>query len=1081
MKRRAFEARLNTIRKHYNGILFRRTFIKCLLILALAFHLYLSFRIFIKAPSEILMLANLFRFLSLGGVILILANDYRYRPGQLRISRWLDDLHGSKDDLYQNVIELKKDADIAQSEIYQRLYDNGAERIHEQQVTYPPTFSPLFRKVILICLLSMAVLWGLNYKQVPKSAEEYWLNRIQTTNLISYIEVKPGSLKLGRNQDVLIEVVDAISDIQYHLMYKIENQWREIAMPDGKYLFEKLDYSFSYYVKAGNIRSNTFRIDVLDNPAVRRYTVSYHYPAYTRLKAEMDSTNYGNIQALKHTLVTFSIDTNISVKDARMHFSNGAEKVLQPVSEKSFVTQLEVLEPLTWYMELTDALGRKSIPEEKTIEVIPDNPPEINIPEPGDDVILNQNMLLPMRIVASDDYGLKNLMLKYQVNDQNSQSMELQGIINSANLDLDYVLSLQSMNMLPGDIVTYWVEINDNSPEMQKAISKKYKARFPSIEEIYKEIEQQETGKKDELKDILKQSTELQKDFEQKRREMLKDDTMKWEDKKQLENMVQNQQQLADQVEKVADSYQQMIDKVQNNQALSQETLEKMQKIQQIMSEIDNEQLQKAMEQFSKSLQNLDPNAIKKAMENFKFSLEDFNEKIDQTLKLLESIKKEQAVQKALQISEEMEKMQQALMDKTADSKNQADKLAEEQKKIGDKLDSIKEQMDKIDDLLDDQKDKEASDMLKELEEMMKQDELNKDTQSSQESLSKNQRQQSMSSQKQAQQKMRKMTNKLQEMKDSVSSGNSQKTMQSMQTAVRELMIFSQKHEEAANKYKQDPYPILPDLLSGYEGMQLSVNKLFSNPMVMMFMPQKFFIDSNQAAQSYRDFFINVNEIQYFSIPQNLDGIQKGLNLMAYDLMQAMNQSSQGGQGGGGMESLMKQLQQMGQEQMAMNMLTQQMLQQMQQNGGRMGNAEQQQLQRLANEQERLAENLKRAIQNSPEAQRQGNSLKQMAEEMEAISRQLKENRIDQDLINRQERILSKLLDAQKSINKREFSQKRKGETAENNPDNPNIPSTDFDMLRKKAMLDEQYRAFPKEYQQVIQQYLKTLNEQSQK
>jgi len=176
----------------------------------------------------------------------------------------------------------------------------------------------------------------------------------------------------------------------------------------------------------------------------------------------------------------------------------------------------------------------------------------------------------------------------------------------------------------------------------------------------------------------------------------------------------------------------------------------------------------------------------------------------------------------------------------------------------------------------------------------------------------------------------------------------------------------------------------------------------------------------------------------------------------------------------------MKMLQQMGQEQMAMNMLTQQLLQQMQQQGGRLGTAEQQQLQRLASEQERLAENIRRALQNNPEAQKQGNSLKQMADEMEAVSRQLKQNRLDQDLVNRQERILSKLLDAQKSINKREFSQKRKAETAENN-NNRNVPITDFESLRKKALLDEQYRSFPKEYQQVIQQYLKYLYEQETK
>lgn len=1079
MKDRRFEVTLNAIRSRYNSILLRRSVLKSVLIILLVFNLYMAVRWLLKSPADIILLANLLRISGLLSIGYIFYQDIKQKPDRQRISRWLDTMHGKKDDLYQNVLELKKDSAISQSAIYQRLYELGAMRISAQQIAYPEAVNPLFKKITLYVLIALATLWGLNYKHLPRSFNEFWLNQIQTTSLVSEIEVRPGNLTTGRNSDVLIEVINYIPDVRYTLFYKIETQWREIVMPNGRYLFDNLDYSFDYYVQTGKVQSPQFKIEVLDNPAVRRYTVSYHYPAYTKLRPETDSLSYGNISALKHTLVTLTIETNVAVKAATINFANGQSKPLQAVTEKSFVTQLEVLEPLSWYLELTDELGRKNPPEEKRIEVIPDNPPEISIPEPGDDVILNQNLLLPLRIVASDDFGLKNLLLKYQINDQNLQNIEVQGIINSTNLDLDYVVSLQQQMLLPGDVVTYWAEINDNSPEQQKAVSKKYKARFPSIEEIYREIERQETAGKEDLKEILKQSQELQQDFEQKRRELLKQENLSWEDKKQLEDIVQTQEKLSDQVNQVADEYQNLIDKLQSNEALSQETLEKMQKIQEILSEIDNEQLQKALEQFSQSLQNLDPEAIKKAMENFKFSLEDFNQKIEQTLKLLESIKKEQAVQKALQISEEMEKMQQALHDKTSDSKNPSDKLASEQEKISEKLDAINEELDKIDDLLDDNQDRQAKDIMDELRSEMEQDNLDQDMQSSQQSLSQDKRSQSQSAQQQAMQKMRKMSNKLREMKNSIAAGSSQQIMLAMQTAVRELLIFSQKHETTAAKYKQDPYTVLPDLLAGYEGMQLSINKLFSNPMVMMFIPPKFFMDANQTAQSYRDFFINVNEMQYFNIPKNLEGVQKGLNLMAYDLIQAMNQSSQGGSGGGGMESLMKMLQQMGQEQMAMNMLTQQLLQQMQQSGGRLGTAEQQQLQRLASEQERLAENLKRALQNNPEAQKQGSSLKQMADEMEAIARQLRANRIDQDLVNRQERILSKLLDAQRSINKREFSQRRKAETALENPDNPNIPSTDFNLLRRKALLDEQYRAFPREYQQVIQQYLKLLNEQS--
>ncbi len=64
----------------------------------------------------------------------------------------------------------------------------------------------------------------------------------------------------------------------------------------------------------------------------------------------------------------------------------------------------------------------------------------------------------------------------------------------------DFLLDLKEANLFPlGDVVTYWAVIYDNSVEQQKAESSKFKARFPSIEEIYREIETREQEKKSEL------------------------------------------------------------------------------------------------------------------------------------------------------------------------------------------------------------------------------------------------------------------------------------------------------------------------------------------------------------------------------------------------------------------------------------------------------------------------------------------------------------------------------------------------------------------------------------------------------
>lgn len=142
-----------------------------------------------------------------------------------------------------------------------------------------------------------------------------------------------------------------------------------------------------------------------------------------------------------------------------------------------------------------------------------------------------------------------------------------------------------------------------------------------------------------------------------------------------------------------------------------------------------------------------------------------------------------------------------------------------------------------------------------------------------------------------------------------------------------------------------------------------------------------------------------------------------------------------------------------------------------------MDKAMQEQMGKLASDQERLAENLKRALQRDPEAQKQGNAIKQIIEEAEAVARSLRQNQFSDELMKRQENILSRLLDAQRSINKRDTSERREarrstGQASQNRPQ-----AVDYDRLRRAMMLDEGFKNYPREYQQLIMEYLKMLEE----
>lgn len=993
---------------------------------------------------------------------------------KFKAAKQLDQFNNDDADTYQNAHELFENPENYSKEILEKIYLRADKKSQDQLIK--PDSGKL--KPLLIPLLVLLVMTGLlvifRGDQISKSWEFFALKKIPEVQHKTTVDVIPGNLDITRNSTIMIEVIDPESDVEHTFFYRRDKVWREKSMPDYSFQFDNLDYPIEYYIKNPYAVSDTFKISVYDLPAVMNIDLSYDYPQYTGMKKEFLSNTNGNIKALIGTKIGFSFEANNPLESAGMIFFNGDLQVLERTGKKSFKTSFYLNESGSYHINLIDILGNKSRKIAKSITAIADKKPEVKILYPGKDTLLTQNLRLPLKLAASDDFGLKNLNVFYHVNDGTIFEISIKKLISEAVLEMDYILDFNDLYLIPGDKVTYWIEIGDNSPESQVTESRKYIARFPSIEEIYEEIEAQEKEKSEILQETLEKSEEIQKEYEEKRRELLRKEEFDWEDKKSIEDILKKQEMLNQDVKNVAEEYQKLSEKFQNNDALAQETLDKMEKIQELMEEISNEDLMKAMENLQKNLDNIDSDNLKKAMEDLKFSLEDFTEKLQQTIDLLEAIKKEQALQKALEISEEMEEMQTDLNEKTSD--NGSD-LTDEQQKISEKLDALNEQLEKMEEMLDQAKDRALLDELQKLKEQMQNDSLSNDLQESMKQLQENNNSKAQQSQEKALEKMQKMNEMLSNMQQMMSSSAMSDMGEIIKVTIRRLLLLSYEHEKSQEKYVDDPFLILSDQIANYEAINISMQKLYSVPMIMFALGPKFVYDANYTNKAYREMFQYINDAKKYNIPTYLNDIVKGINLMIFDLMQASNNMQQNGGGGGGMQSLMQALQQMGQEQMAMNMLTQKMMQQLGQNG-KLTNDMRGQAQRLAQEEERLAENLRRMLQNSPEAQKQTGAINKIIDDLENISRNLKRGRINQDLVDQQERILSRLLDAQKSVHKREFSKKRKAETSEiHDWDLPEEIKIKFDKLRQKALLEEEYKNFPTEYQQLIKEYLKLLNE----
>jgi len=201
----------------------------------------------------------------------------------------------------------------------------------------------------------------------------------------------------------------------------------------------------------------------------------------------------------------------------------------------------------------------------------------------------------------------------------------------------------------------------------------------------------------------------------------------------------------------------------------------------------------------------------------------------------------------------------------------------------------------------------------------------------------------------------------------------------------------------------------------------------------------------------------------------------------ALSMMQGTGQGQGQGEGSGpGNTGFMQQLQQMAMEQQLINQGMQELLGQAQ--GERLREDAQRRLARLAAQQRALQQSLQELAnqqQRAPEGKRILGDLKKIAEEMKEVSSDMESGRITEETLRRQERILSRLLDATRSLRERDFEKKREAQTARKMY-RDSAPTIDLEQLEQQrhtieTLLRSLQLNYTRDYEQLIRRYFEAL------
>jgi hypothetical protein len=920
------------------------------------------------------------------------------------------------------------------------------------------------------------------------------------------LNIEPGNSRITKGDDVEINVkVNGIAPKNIGLFYKDEDdaQFNNINLSldsnqTASYRLNELTRTVNYYVKADDIQSDQFKIEVLNRPLINSLAIEIVPPSYSKLPIEILNDN-GNIQALKGSLAKFNIGSNKELKKAEILLSDSTTLPLE-INNKSAKSELRLLNELDYSINLIDEENiSNENPIQYSIKIIDDEFPFIELTNPTEDIKLGTSDLIPISVRVSDDFGFSKLTLNYKLSA--SRYKEMTGEIKSKIIDIDKNINEQIINhiwdispeqLAEDDVVTFYLEIFDNDnisgPKSAKSVS--INIRVPSLDELFAQADNVNKSAQEDFKEILEDAKKLSAELKNIENELKKDSKeISYEEKDKIEKSIEKFNELADKVEEIQQEMQKMQKDLAENNLLSEETLKKYMELQELLDELSSPEMRESLERMQEMLKNLNRDQVQNSFEDMQLNEEMFQKSIERTLNLLKRVQAEQKmdelVKRAENLTEQLDELKEQTEQSDLNNQSENKNLQQKQDDVTSSLDKFGKEMEELKEMLDDipEMSSEELEKIKEEFENQKNDEKSKNAK---DEIAKKMKQSAMQQQQQLSQNMQSMQQQMEQMMESMMMQSQMETFGEMYQALDNLLTLSKSQEDLKEKSKT----LSPNSPQFNEQAQ-EQNQLTQNLDRVLAqlgeLSQKTFAITPEMgralgnARSEMSQAVNQMQGRNGSLAfQKQSGAMQSLNEAANLMQSMMNQMMNQSGGGSGMMSMMQQLQQMSQQQMNLNQMTQML------KNGQMTQQQMAQMQRLAQQQQMIQkslEQLNKETKETGQSKKLAGNLEDIINEMKEVVQNMNTQKVDDDLVESQNRILSKLLDAQRSINERDFEKNRESNEGKNlakdSPSELMLNSKEIlDRLRDQ-LLNAAKEGYSKDYQELIKKYFESLEKKS--
>lgn len=867
-----------------------------------------------------------------------------------------------------------------------------------------------------------------------------------------------GNVTVEEGSDIPVSV-NLIGERIPDKVYLVTNQGKFLMNKALKNRFDftipKVMSSGTFHFEANGYESMAYRFNVTGKNILGKIRMNLIYPAYLNKKNEI-LENAGDINVPEGTKVICSGDSR-NCKEVRVVLQN---KKYSFVGGK-FHFQESLVMASDMKFTLVNAFTDKVDSTKLHVGIIKDEFPQISLNERNDSI---KEGVKYFNGQISDDYGISSLVFHYTIHRKGKvvRNVTLPVTFNRGSKSaFAFAVDFRREDVKLEDRISYYFTVSDNDGVHGRKTTKSMVGEYslPNLQELNEERAEDQAQAKKDLEKMIEKTKNFERSVNKLKKELNDSKSKEWNNKQQIEQLKEEQQRLNNELQVIKDKIQQSTQEKNQLSEIDKELLEKQEMIQKLLDEVMDDELKKLLDEIEKLFNENKDLDLKNEMNKLDQSSETRTKQLDRTLEMLKKLQVNERIDDIEKELKEAAKSQEEVVKKMENPSFSKEKLLEEQKKIENRFDSIQQKLNEVKELNKDLLDPLNLDNTKALEESI--DKLLNDAK---EQLNEGKKTNSKKSQQQAADEMEQLAEQLNQQQAASNQQQAEEDIEMLRGILESLMVLSFDQESLIEKFNKVSMSDPKYKKIGRE--QIRINKETATvrdsllalakrqPKIATFIDKELqdisFSQTSaiEAIDDHRKNEITTNQqlvmTSYNNLALLLNEALQQMQAQSQSMMQGNGSCSKPGSGKpkpGGMstgdmkEMLKKQLEKMQKGQKSggskpgdkdgnnpgmkpgsqgMNMLG-------------LGNKE---IAKMAAEQTAIRQRLEQLKNElNKDGKGSGNGLNPLLKELENQERDLINKNFNQNMINRQRDILTRLLESEKAVMERGYEEKRESES----------------------------------------------------